>query len=865
MMPRIVRTLMCAALVLLTAVFMNIGRVGAIAGDEDDLKNPPPGSAEGTPPGPVAVEPTIYVSYWVPSAPNPRNGEPWQFDDPPSPNGNADFKNTMNQFIRDFGGNPLFNILTQYKGEDAQRDPVNAAHFGGSYTDTTNFPFGLGTAAVLHRKDIDDAANRARDAFKDPNNSSSIFLVLVPYGVYYCDSDDDESTCTRGTPYAGADSTSPAYHSWLGTRENMDQLYAFSLDFTSYDYPPDTATAKPVWPDVYKNGAPHPSLSVAADRTISAVSHELFEAITDPTGDSWRSAQTHSGGSGADKEIGDLCGHFDAPINPTTGANVSLNGHGYYLQTEWSNKAPFKANPSDADIHGCAPDYCPNFVNTVCQEPLNFSLNASPSIVHSGDNVRLDFLASDPADEPDGTDTSYEQSTSVSVLYPDGARALHPDDLPLGAIAVNDQASGSLHFIADADHSLTHAITNQLVCATLSYTDSLGLALPDSDTTKCIYVTVLNRPPTFDNVSNAQFAVYDHAASFGISASDPENDPLTFSASGLPLPFHLTNNAGNTATISADAGNPSGWANPGDYPVTVRVSDGHNAAVSTTIHIFISRQGSAVTYTGQRVVANAESMTLSATLKDDLGAVINSRPVQFTLGTGSSAQTCIGVTSSGVASCQVTANQPLVGDGRSVPVIASFAGDSIYTSSPATSQVAHLVYLTGRASGAAKGTTRLTDTGDVTTPYASSQNVSQSSASTTGVSVTGPSASVTTTLAPGVSTATAHVTTARVGTLLSPTVLITNANAHATSSCAAGSQGGATVGSIRVGLRTVSVTGAAPNTVVYVGSVKLILNEQLFEFNPATGYTAATVTAVHVIDGPTDALIATARSDIHNC
>jgi len=178
---RFMRAAVCALLVLVGVVCLNIGP--ARAGDPaDDLVNPPPGSGT-TVNGPVAIAPTVYLDFWLPTTPDPRTGAPWQFD---HPGGNSDFKQTMKTFISDLGGNPLFNVITQYPGTSRQPDPVNALHYGGSFTDTTDLPLDpASNAAIVRSADITDSVTRARDAFGDPTNSSSIFVLLVPYGVYY--------------------------------------------------------------------------------------------------------------------------------------------------------------------------------------------------------------------------------------------------------------------------------------------------------------------------------------------------------------------------------------------------------------------------------------------------------------------------------------------------------------------------------------------------------------------------------------------------------------------------------------------------------------------------------------------------------
>jgi hypothetical protein len=61
---------------------------------------------------------------------------------------------------------------------------------------------------------------------------------------------------------------------------------------------------------------------------VSITSHEQFETITDPQANAWSDARG--------EEVADKClGQF-GPL-AADGGNVTLNGHRYALQGEWSN------------------------------------------------------------------------------------------------------------------------------------------------------------------------------------------------------------------------------------------------------------------------------------------------------------------------------------------------------------------------------------------------------------------------------------------------------------------------------------------------------------------------------------------------
>jgi hypothetical protein len=71
-----------------------------------------------------------------------------------------------------------------------------------------------------------------------------------------------------------------------------------------------------------------------ADAVLNNVAHEHMETMTDPLGNGWFDA--------SGREIADKCHQkFGKPLGSTaTGRyNQVINGHGYWLQTVWSNRA----------------------------------------------------------------------------------------------------------------------------------------------------------------------------------------------------------------------------------------------------------------------------------------------------------------------------------------------------------------------------------------------------------------------------------------------------------------------------------------------------------------------------------------------
>jgi hypothetical protein len=120
---------------------------------------------------------------------------------------------------------------------------------------------------------------------------------------------------------------------------------------------------------------------------------------------------------------------------------------------------------------------------------------------------------------------------------------------------------------------------------------------------------------------------------------------------------------------------------------------------------------------------------------------------------------------------------------------------------------------------------------------------------------------------PARSTATSTVASATVGLSLVPTIVVKAVQAVSTTSCAA-SAGSTTIAYLKVGSTVVigAPTQVAPNTVVTVGAVRLVLNEQVPFSTPDAGMTVNAVHATaNLLLAKADIVIASAESDIGNC
>ena len=202
---------------------------------------------------------------------------------------------------------------------------------------------------------------------------------------------------------------------------------------------------------------------------------------------------------------------------------------------------------------------------------------------------------------------------------------------------------------------------------------------------------------------------YHDFLTFGISATDPDGDPITLTASGLPAGLTFLDNGNGTGTVSGTL-----TATPGAYVVTFSASDGTDPVtgmntVTGTLTITVTREETGLTYTGPTVILNGANATLSAVLKKETnssGPAIATRTVGFTLG----AQSCSGVTAAnGVAQCTISPVN-VAALGTSIPITATFTGDTFYLPSSASATAIVFAFLSrgafvlGDLSAAAGGT-----------------------------------------------------------------------------------------------------------------------------------------------------------------
>ncbi|MFI5713347.1 hypothetical protein [Kribbella sp. NPDC051620] len=191
-------------------------------------------------------------------------------------------------------------------------------------------------------------------------------------------------------------------------------------------------------------------------------------------------------------------------------------------------------------------------------------------------------------------------------------------------------------------------------------------------------------------------------------ASGEYHDPLTVSGT---LRDALTSAAlpGQTLTIGFGTDTCTGVTNaggvatcgftpqqvPGPYTATASFagSTQYEATTSPGVAFTLNKEQTTLTYTGPAFAGNGDPATLSARLTEDDPTPVAGRTVQLTLGTGSGAQSCSGVTNAGgIASCTIASvNQP----GGPTTVTAAFAGDAYYLPSTTSASVVVFTWTPG--------------------------------------------------------------------------------------------------------------------------------------------------------------------------
>jgi len=253
--------------------------------------------------GDVMHAPTVYLVFWLPA------GKTFE------PNGSdTRFEALMRQYFTDVSGTAFYRLITQYW--DFVGPISDQVTVGGTYIDTTPYPTDGSAAHPLTDGDVNASIARARNANNWVADTEHLYAIFTGYNIQSCyDNRGTDCSFDSKRQYCG-------YHSYFGSAAGKPYVYAYMP--VVQDCLDGLIRAQ----DRYGS----PNHDPIADAVLNVVSHEHFEAVTDPLIKGWYDNIADEG------EIADKCGYRFGDVAPS-GGNVTLaNGHSYLLQMEWSNK-----------------------------------------------------------------------------------------------------------------------------------------------------------------------------------------------------------------------------------------------------------------------------------------------------------------------------------------------------------------------------------------------------------------------------------------------------------------------------------------------------------------------------------------------
>jgi hypothetical protein len=262
--------------------------------------------------GPVMHSQEAYAIFWAPSG----------FSFP------TGYKEAIEGFLKNVAADSgqssnVYSVSAQYTDGTGHASYIDS--FGGAVTDTTAYPTS-GTCPTYSGAESFTAC--ITDAKLETEVDSVVAAQGWPTGLgaeYYVVLPPHAGSCFEVAGKQCFDKQFCAYHSFA---ESSETIYA------NISYSPGDVFGCGVgeYPNGHANGN--------VDDTLSSLSHEANESITDPELNAWFDEAEPFG-----FENGDECRNtpfeedFGEPLGGPSGAlfNQAINGAHYYLQQEWSN------------------------------------------------------------------------------------------------------------------------------------------------------------------------------------------------------------------------------------------------------------------------------------------------------------------------------------------------------------------------------------------------------------------------------------------------------------------------------------------------------------------------------------------------
>jgi hypothetical protein len=385
----------------------------------------------------------------------------------------------------------------------------------------------------------------------------------------------------------------------------------------------------------------------------------------------------------------------------TTPYIAEFSKTGQFIQ----NIGPLATELSGDDWIALAPDECTVYYTTEETDILRYNmctnqqlpnLNAQPFPTFDS-STSLPVQAFQLQILPDG-DTLVADSNADILLDPNGnvvqtytcaslpgcqgslfAMNLDPDG---NSFWTGDSTSGDVWKVDIASGDVLQQInTHSGTLFGLSVDDQIEVAAP-APVTNTVPSTLTVQPVTGNfSTPTPVTAVLTNPA----TGTPIVDEPVTFTLNGSESCTANTDATG-TATCDITAGEPSSSYTltatfPGDTTTSTPI--GSNSSTNT---FTVNPDTSAMTYTGSTSAVNGQPTTLSGTLTTDTpttGTPLPTKVVTFTVGSGTTAQSCSGTTDvNGSVSCPITTvDQP----SGSEPITVTFAGDSYDTPITTTS------------------------------------------------------------------------------------------------------------------------------------------------------------------------------------
>jgi len=267
--------------------------------------------------GPVEHASNVYAIFWSP----PGYAFP------------AGYAALVAQYFTDvaadsYTASNVYSVPTQYyNGSGAKKNFASYnVSYKGSIIDTKPFPaaakqcpnYVLGDGSMskvcLTGNQIENKVRGLVAAKHLPKGMSTNYFLFTPQGV---------ASCKKGKSLAGGGCNNPLQFNGFCAFHAHIAAGAKAVIYENMPYAAISGCGSGQSP----NGNP-------ADAVLNNVAHEHNESISDPLGTAWY--------DGTGQEIADKC-HlmFGTPRGATASGqyNQVINGHGYWLQMLWSNRA----------------------------------------------------------------------------------------------------------------------------------------------------------------------------------------------------------------------------------------------------------------------------------------------------------------------------------------------------------------------------------------------------------------------------------------------------------------------------------------------------------------------------------------------